>query len=280
MKSQNKTIGLSQFVPMSVLGLALGLTPAVSKADFIDLFHGATVDPAWQQDRFEPSTVAIVPNPAPDAVNLSNTVLDLGVSAADFQGQGSFYDYQGITRQNLNVTGDWTVNADLYVSPDLASTTGTLEATTLWTRNSDPVEANAFYPIIGISNASPTDPYNPAAIDRVSRWRVFNSTLGSYVDLPLLGTPTVGWHDLTIQYTGSDYLYSIDGSQVYDETPASDPSVGNLQGVYLEDYNFGQSYDAYWDIVSATSSVPEPASAGLLMVGGAAVLMRRRKRLA
>ena len=62
---------------------------------------------------------------------------------------------------------------------------------------------------------------------------------------------------------------------MYDENPASDPSVGALQTVFLEDYNFGASYDAYWDNVSA--SVPEPASFSLIGVG-AALLLRRRRR--
>jgi hypothetical protein len=273
--------------------LAAGLVaaifaPAAAKADFIDTFSNPTLNPSWVSDRYPApqgtnaaaQTIATI---VTDPTNAANMVLQLSMTTANDAANrpaafsSTFYNTQGITAQGINVTAPWTLSADLYVNSDMLSTTGQMERTDLWGRDSNPDENSAYYPIIGMTNASPTDPFNQSAADRTARWRVWDSnTANGWVDLTD-ATPTLGWHDLSILFNGTSFIYSVDGSQVYTETPASAADVGTLANVYLEGYNFGSgNYNVLWDNVNAASQVPEPAS-GALMAFGAFFLLRRRR---
>ncbi len=268
--------------------VAAVFVPTTAKADFVDTFSNPTLDPNWVSDRYPApqgtnaaaQTIATI---VTDPTNASNTVLQLSITTANDAANrpaafsSTFYNTQGITNQGINVTAPWTLSADLYVNSDMLSTTGQMERTDLWGRDSNPDENSAYYPIIGMTNASATDPFNQSAGDRTARWRVWDSnTVNGWVDLTD-ATPTAGWHDLSVVYNGTTFVYSIDGTQVYTETPASAAAVGDLANVYLEAYNFGSgNYNVLWDNVDAASQVPEPASGALMAIGGLFLLKRRR----
>ena len=136
------------------------------------------------------------------------------------------------------------------------------------TRN--PVENDAVYPIFGITNASPTDGFNPAALDRSFRFRVWDAdTVNGWVDIAApLGLTFDAFHNLSVAFDGTNLTYKLDGATLYTDTTASDAGFGDLQTAFVEAYNFGDgNYSVRWDNISATS-VPEPASAGPRRSGG------------
>ncbi len=96
------------------------------------------------------------------------------------------------------------------------------------------------------------------------------------------------WHTLGIlvDFAANTYTFSIDGTSSsaipFDPAFVSDVLVRESLVVYARPDgggNLRSNYTAYFDNVSATAVVPEPASAGLLAAGFATVLgFRRRAR--
>jgi len=195
-------------------------------------------------------------------VDTTGGTLNINITTANHQGVG-FYNTQGIQRP-ANIAGAWTVSGDLTVTPSMTvgSSTALAQRTDLWTRSDNPVENNAFYPIIGITN------------DGTSRYRVWDSTTG-WVDL--LTPVTAGVHNLSINYDGVGSInYNIDGTPVL-IGQTYDLAFPDLRTVFVEAYNFGGSdYTAQWDNVTA-SSVPEPASMSILGLSAVGLLIRRRR---
>ncbi len=227
-----------------------------------------SIDPSWVTDRTEPQSFVSTVDPT----NALNNVLQITTSPTPFSNVSTFYNTQGRQRPvNIGASG-WYMSADVLVTADMVSDTGPMRRTDLWGRDSEPVEANANYPIFGLTNASPTDAFNQAAGDRTARYRVWDgNTVNGWVDL---GTPTVGWHNLYVAYTGTALEYFVDGNSVY-----TDPTVsltnGALQTTFLQAYNFGQdSYTVTWD--NLNTQVPEPT--GIAAIGIMTLGLFRRQR--
>ena len=251
------------------LGVALLSGSTAMAGQFTDTFD--TISPSWQTDRYAPSDFSVQNVGGDNRLQISiNTADDAANRNSTYS--SSFYDTQG-KRRPTATPGDWTVSADLLVTQAMLSTTGPLERTDLWTRDSNPDENAAEYPIIGITNESPTNRYNASASDRLATFRIFDGDSTGWIDLPT--APTPGWHDLSISYTGSSYVYSIDGTTVYTDNTVSTPGNGDLQTTFLEAFNFGDSnYSVNWDNLSV---VPEPGTIGLL--GSGLMLLARRRRM-
>lgn len=197
--------------------------------------------------------------------------LKIGISTADSSVNrpsgfsSTFYNTQGRQRPVV-ATVPWTVSADVYISSSFDTTTGALVRTDLWTRDSNPDENSASYPILGFTNNSPTDALNPSAGDRSVRFQAWDGDIG-WVNLGLpLGFAFNAWHNVSITSFGNSFEYRIDGSLLYTDLTGSAIGSEALQAVFLEAYNFGDSdYSAYWDNLTV-SQVPEPASLALVLV--------------
>lgn len=258
-----------------VFALVLVAT-ASAPAAVVDTFD--FIDPAWVTDRFEPHGFNSVFFDGDNRLEIS--IDDAESSANRPSGFGGlFYNTQGRQRP-VALDTPWTVSGDVYVSSDMLSGSN-LRRTDLWTRDSNPVEINAQYPIIGIIRNDPADPFNPNAASLATRWRVWDGdTANGWVDLGAAVTP--GWHTLSITADGSSFAYEIDGGSVYLDATASQAGFEGLQTVFVEAYNFspenltngGQNYSVYWDNVTA---VPEPAGAVLVASAMLAGLLRRRR---
>ncbi len=251
----------------------MGFLPTLGLAGFTDNFPGNTLNPAWTVDRASPSSITVA----------SNTVT-LGVTPATYQPETSedigppmynFYDTQGITRADPTADPEWTVFGSIYVTPDMMTTTAgsPQEREGIWTSTVD----QNYYPIIDITNVSDTyaDSHDASATDRSVRWQVWNDNINdpnndNWVDLS--APVSAGWNSLSITFNGSDFVYGINGSTVYTE-PDTAISNPDLNAVYLETYNFNDTYNATFGAVSA---VPEPASFSVLGLGALALMRRRR----
>jgi hypothetical protein len=188
-----------------------------------------------------------------------------------------FYNTQGCQRSG-DITGDWTLTAQVFVSSAFDTTTGVLVQSDLWGHTGTTPEGGA-YTIMGFTNASPTDVLNPAAGDRSFRFQVFDSKTDNWINL---GVPDAfvfdAWHTLSETSTGSDFEFHIDGALVY-----TTPTVAgdDLMSAMIQGYNFGQagSYSVYWDNATATA-VPEPATSALtIAVATLGFAFWRRRRM-
>jgi hypothetical protein len=256
--------------------LAVIALPCVAAAQFVDTFD--TLNPAWVTNRYEPAGFA----PAFfDGDNRLQLTIDQTGSTAnrDFTFSSQFYNTQGRERDG-GITGQWTLSAEVYVSSAFNTTTGPLVRTALW-GHSGTTPAGGAYLILGFTNASPTDAFNPAAADRAFRFRAFDPNFGNYVDLGVPdGFVFDAWHVLAGTATSDAFEYRIDGVLVL-----SEPIVGGagLLSAMIQGYNFGEAagYSVYWDNVSASASaIPEPST--YAVTAGMAVLAlacwRRRQR--
>ncbi|HWA83749.1 MAG TPA: PEP-CTERM sorting domain-containing protein, partial [Fimbriimonadaceae bacterium] len=171
----------------------------------------------------------------------------------------------------------------LYISNDMLDGAN-LRRTDLWARDSNTDENSARYPIIGVVRNDANDPFN-ASGSLTTRYRVWDdNTSNGWVDL---GTAvTAGWHHLSIVGTGTTFEYSIDGNNVYSESPGSASGFDALQTVFVQAYSFGDAthtgnggYSVYWDNISA-QPVPEPATLAVIGLGLLGVIRRRKARKA
>lgn len=272
-----------------LIGLGATMVAALSTTTTAQSFFesgaaGTFSTASWNVDRYAPAGWT------PGATDpLSGTALRIDLSNADRadlrpSGYGStFYNTQG--RQHAaSISGNWEVGGELYIPTDWG-TAGNLRRSDLWTRDSNPVEGNAFYPIVGFVNNDPADPFNPAAAGFQPRFRVWDSSTG-WIDL---GTSVNygAYNAFRIVNTGTSHEMYINGALVQTLTGASYSEAGyeGLQTVFVEAYNFGNadnaaslpdsSYSVYWRNVYA--SVPAPGCLALLALGGWVSAGRRRR---
>jgi len=245
--------------------------PGVALAQWVDNFD--TINPAWVTDRYEPAGFQSVPFLGDNRLQI--TIDQSGSSSNRPSGySASLFNTQGRLRP-VGSTGAWSLSAEVYVAAAFDTSTGQLVRTDLWARTGA-TSTTGDYAIIGITNASPTDPLNPDALDRGFHFQVFDGTQADPTGWFDAGVPADfafdAWHTLAETSNGTTVNYLLDGVVVYTD-PAADGA--DLQTAFIQAYNFGQtdgnglnSYSVYWD--NAAAAVPEPASYALC--GGAAVL--------
>lgn len=250
------------------------------------------VPSGWNTDRYQPDS-------------FSNTgtqfgrdnVLGIGISAA--QGYGSrpsgqnttFYNTQGMGYAFSSLQGAGSVlSADLYIPQSWASELNGSRRTDMWgvmASGPGPTDVTD-YSILGFTNLGGAGHFQV--------WdENLNADAGGWVDLSVPVTYDA-WTALSIKYTGSEYVYSIDGAPVFTDSDING-STG-FQSLIMQAYNFnggdpalpsdvvaGESgnYTAYWDNTSA--GVPEPASIAMFGAGGIFLLgfwgrIQKRRALA
>ena len=259
--------------------LALAVFPVVALAQFTDTF--STIDPLWVPNRYAPAGFASVTFDGDSRLQLT---IDSTGSAAnrDATFGSALYNTQGRQRPG-DITGLWTLSAQVFISSAFIPVTDPLlplvplVRSDLWGHSGTTPDGGA-YMILGFTNASPTDAFNPLAADRAFRFRAFDVNTGNWFDLGVPdGFVFDAWHLLTGTSTGTTFEYRIDGALVLTESTADG---SDLLSAMIQGYNFNAAdgYSVYWDNVTA-SAIPEPSAGALtaaLAALGLAVWRRRR----
>ncbi len=257
---------------------------------------------AWQMDRRLPAGVTAGTYQGQSAVDFT-----VNNSNADVASNNYFFNFQGIVRDVQDGSGNqayvnapWQVSASLYISQDMLTGNSEYDSE-IWARdNGIDNTLTASYPGIGWVHANAADlasgTGNKTMVGGYSNDSSF--TTGLIIDnlspndqnYPYLLVPqanvSAGWHNFSILSTGHSFVFSFDGTQVYDESGSAYSGAGleGLTRVLLENENFndgGLNYaenpqtDVYWSNVTVT---PEPAEFAPFALGIIGLVARRRRR--
>lgn len=155
--------------PHFPLTLAVAALPEAGQTQFTDPF--GLIDPAWGPNRSAPAGLNSILFGGDRRLQL--TVDQTGGTAARAPGFGStFYNTQGRQRPG-DITGLWTLSAQVFVSSAFNTTTGRLVNRELWGHTGTTPGGGASM-IFGFANASLTvaHPLDTTAADRTFRFRV------------------------------------------------------------------------------------------------------------
>jgi hypothetical protein len=220
----------------------------------------------WSPDRYPSAIFQSVSNPYADANNPSGNVLQIGVAASDYN-VDHFLDYQGY-KQNISLgVGTYnSVQAQLHLDSSW-STTARIR-TGLWMVSAtDPT----FTAILGFSNL---DGNNPTL-------EYFDSGLGDWVSLTSVTLDYGTWTTLGMAVTSGQVDFFVDGAQV---AQISNGGNTTFNSIAIENENGlsgdpqGVTYSAYYDNLLTPQMVPEPASLGMCVLGGAVLFAWGKSR--
>ena len=262
--------------PRLLLTVALAALPLAGQAQFTDPF--GTINPAWVTNRYAPAGFTSVSFGGDQRLQL--TIDQTGGTAARAPEFGSpFYNTQGRQRPG-DITGPWTLSAEVFVSSAFNTTTGPLVNSELWGHTGTTPGGGA-YMIFGFTNASLTvaNTLDPTAADRTFRFRAYDNSTGNWFDLGVpAGFVFNSWHTLSAASTGSAFEFRLDGVLVFTHATSAG---SDLLSAMVQGYNFGEagSYSVLWDNVTA-SAIPEPATTAIAAAIAALGLALWRRRAA
>lgn len=262
MKTKNLLITCTTVLLTLSANAALDITPSFDNAPT-----------GWTTDRYAPSSFGNV-----GTFQGRDNVLGIGISSAgDLANrpaayQSSFYNTQG-SQYAISGGAGSVISADLWIPTTWSDPANGSFRSDIWGVMTDGSQVSD-YPILGFTSYGNS-----------SRFRVWIDS--GWVDLAT-SVNYGAWNSLAIEFTGSAYVYSINGSTVYTDT-LIDGSTG-FSAVIMQAYNFADptisgavlsDYTAYW----SNTAVPEPstyiAGALLLLPFGASTLrVLRNKRAA
>jgi hypothetical protein len=270
---------MKSLVAWAALGLATLLSAGSASASvmFTDTFDTPPDLSIWKTDRRAPAQFE-------NEVFDGDSRLNIGIAGSDFS-SNTFYNTQGRQRLLYNIAPTY-IAGDLYIGEDWQTQR---RRSDIWGIATDAADTNLTggaiaYPIFGFVN---NDPSNPVAGTQnlVGRFRVWDAdTATGWVDLGLPSDFAYGeWYNLKICFTGSAFEYYLNNLLVYTDLTTGREGYTSTQfrGMIMQGYNFGESYDIYWDNVSAgdcAPAVPEPATLTLIGLGLGALAIRRKRR--
>lgn len=250
---------------------------AAQAAPVMPSFDGAPT--GWSTDRYAPASFSDV-----GTYQGRGDVLGIGISSADSRTnrpsafQTQFYNTQGMKQAIAGAGAGSVLAADLYVPEAWRNGAAGNVRTDMWGVMSDAVNDVQAYTIIGFTN------YGGAA-----RLRVYDDAVGpdGWVDIMTVSNFN-SWMSLSIDFTGSSFVYSIDGTAIYTDTTINNAT--HFSSVIMQAYNFDETqmagakeadYTAHWSNTPA-AAVPEPTEMALLGIGllGLAATRRRAKKSA
>jgi hypothetical protein len=243
---------------------------AAQAAPIMPDFSGAPA--GWSTDRYAPANFSDI-----GSYQGRGNVLAIGISGADSLAnrpsayQSGFYNTQGKGHAMSGGAGS-VLSADVYVPAVWGDASNSHVRTDMWGVMSNASNAVTDYTIIGFTN------YGGDA-----RLRVWDSDVnGGWVDVLSLASFN-DWMSLSIDFTGSSYVYSVNGNAVY-----TDNTIGGstqFSSVLMQAYNFGDAsiaganavdYTAHWANTQA-AAVPEPTDLALIGVGMLGFVAARRR---
>ncbi len=248
--------------------LALSST-AASASDIMPSFASAPT--GWSVDRYAPDSFGNV-----GTYQGKTNVLGIGIgpngaaSNRPSGEQGGFYSTQGEGYSISGGAGDFLA-ASLYVPTSWSDPSLGARRTGMWGVMTDGSSNVTDYPILGFTNygTGTADLNSNGTTDGFIGFRVWsdaaNGGNGGWYDLSSAAVHYGAWNNLSIDFTGSEYQYYVNGTDVLNLAAAA--GTTNFSSVLMEAFNFsgdpnspgavGNSYTADW------ANVPEPGSLGL-----------------
>eukprot|EP00913_Durusdinium_trenchii_P006227 g5839.t1 len=212
----------------------------------------------WYIDRYAPAAFE-------QQNYLGDNRLLHSISAADSMANrpasfsSAFYNTQG-RKYDVNIPTGQKWSIDLYIPSDWATS---VRRADLWATTRDSQDAIAGYPILGYTSDDPNDLGNPGAASPTPRFRVYtqdtdqelgNGATADWVDLGLpVGFSYDRWWTLETELTDTTYvhrLYDDTGTEVLAYVDTITYGAVRTSDLIVQAYNFGESYDVYWDNVS------------------------------
>ncbi|RMH27433.1 MAG: hypothetical protein D6692_07935 [Planctomycetota bacterium] len=213
----------------------------------------------WYTDRYAPAAFDSQPLAGDDR-------LRIGISDADSQANrpasfsSAFYNTQG-RKYDVDIPAGQKWSAKLWIPTDWATT---VRRSDIWATTVDSTNSISGYPIIGFISNDTTDPTNPTPAGPLTpRFRVYtqdtdqdagNGLTPDWIDLGLpSGFSYDRWWTLEVELTSSAYIFRViddTDTVVLSFTDAFTFGSIRASNIIMQAYNFGESYDVYWDDVT------------------------------
>jgi len=265
-------------------GVAMLAIPVAAKAQLPTLFPQPTAGPqsitfnfatplaitaaeepgSWYPDRLPPCLFSSMET-APDG---TKNTLEEGICASNLQllPTDPFFNTQG--RKYDLVPNTTSLSINLYVPSSWSTTPGRFAGFWGTAENASGSIGQEDYPIIEFQGPTPSTPpaqgpgfYPNGGVAGFYGWNnAANGGNGAwvYIGLPP-GFQYNSWVTLTMtQVTGTGYEYKVTDANsrrgVSIQTPFLDPTETSIVNVILEGYNYGNSYNFFWNNLSFVSS--------------------------
>lgn len=228
----------------------------------------SAVPAGWTTDRYDPSSFSNV-----GTYQGRSNVLGIGIDSSGNLAarapayRSTFYDTQG-KGHDVNGAAGSVLSADLYIPESWRNGSNGSVRTDMWGVMNNTIGVSD-YTIFGFTN------YGGAA-----RLRVFDGdTVDGWVDIAT-AINFNAWTSLAIDFTGSSYVYSVNGAAVYTDSTINGST--SFSRTLMQAYNFADPsivnasalpYVAHW----ANAEVPEPGIIALFGLGLLGFAASRRK---